>query len=99
MNRSIGFGFSENLFWDADVSTLDIERHRRYIVARVLEHGTLADWETLCRLLPLPEIVTAAMSVRSLDGKAAAFLAVVAHVPRESSSTSTTPKTIPCRPC
>jgi hypothetical protein len=36
--------YSPNLFWDVDPERLDLERHRSYVVARVLEHGTIEDW-------------------------------------------------------
>jgi hypothetical protein len=32
--------FSTNLFWDADLTELDMERHAGYIVGRVLDYGT-----------------------------------------------------------
>jgi hypothetical protein len=35
------------LFWDADTGLLDLERHRRAIIARVLNYGTLQDWKWL----------------------------------------------------
>jgi len=31
------------LFWDADLAGLDVERDAPYVLARVLEHGTLRD--------------------------------------------------------
>ena len=76
--------FSTNLFWDIDPATLDFDRHRRYVVGRVLEHGTFEDWMTLCRYYTLSSIVEIARTLRSLDSKAVAFLSVVGHVPRKS---------------
>lgn len=29
----------ESLFWDCDPESLDLERHRRFIMRRVVEHG------------------------------------------------------------
>ena len=34
-------------FWDVNVETLDIKRHKRYIITRLLNYGTLADWRWL----------------------------------------------------
>ena len=36
--------FSATLFWDTAPATVDPERHRRWLVTRVLEYGTLAAW-------------------------------------------------------
>ncbi len=75
--------FSENLFWDVDPATLDVDRHLAYIVARVVQHGTLKDWQALCRLKPLSVIVEVARTIRTLDPKSLAFLSVIADLPRE----------------
>ena len=76
--------FSTNLFWDVDPATLDLDRHEKYVIARVLEHGTFADWKLLCRRFTLPRIVEVARTLRSLDPKARSFLAVVGQTPPES---------------
>ena len=76
--------FSANLFWDADPATLDLDRHRQYVVRRVLERGSWADWRLLCRYLGIARIIEIARTLRTLDPKALAFLSVVGHVRRES---------------
>ena len=76
--------FSRALFWDIDPSTLDIERHRKYVVARVLEYGTLEDWRLLLRCFTLESIIAIAQTFRTLDPKALSFLSVMGRVPRES---------------
>lgn len=35
------------LFWEMDPDQLDLARHRRVIIPRVLNYGTLADWRWL----------------------------------------------------
>lgn len=35
------------LFWEMDPDQLDLARHRRAIIRRVLNYGTLADWRWL----------------------------------------------------
>ena len=35
------------LFWDMDVGAIDPAQHRRLIIARVLNYGTLRDWRWL----------------------------------------------------
>lgn len=76
--------FSDNLFWDADPAEIDMERHIKYIVGRVLEFGTLNDWRFLCRRYTLSRVVEIARTLRCLDPKAVAFLSVVGGgIPRE----------------
>ena len=39
--------FSTTLFWDWDPTTLDPEKHSRYIIGRVLTRGTMDEWQHL----------------------------------------------------
>lgn len=87
--------FSANLFWDVDPEELDIGRHMKYVVARVLEFGTFEDWLLLYRRLTLPAIIEIAQSIRSLDTKAIVFLSSIGHVPRESFRCYTSKPSIP----
>ncbi len=75
--------FSTNLFWDVDPVTLNMERHAKYIIARVLELGTLADWRLLCRRFTLSSIVEISKKLRVLDSKALEFLSVVGNTPKK----------------
>ena len=76
--------FSDGLFWDVDPETIDITQHFKYVVGRVLQAGTLQDWQILCRSFPLADIVESARQLRSLEPKALAFISIVGHVPKES---------------
>ncbi len=75
--------FSSGLFWDIDPATLDGEKHITYIVRRVLEAGTLADWNLLCRHLSLQGMVQIARKLRSIDPKSLTFLSIVSSTPLE----------------
>ncbi len=87
--------FSANLFWDIDPATLDVEQHMKYVVARVLEAGTVDDWLLLCRRFTLPDVIEVAQGIRSLDPKSLAFLSVVGNVPREQFRCYTTKPSAP----
>ena len=76
--------FSRHLFWDVDPATLDLERHRKYVIARVLEFGTLEDWRLLLRRFTLESLIATAQTFRTLDPKALSFLAALGNVPRSS---------------
>lgn len=75
--------FSRGLFWDIDPASLDMQQHIRYIVGRVLEAGTLDDWNLLCRHLSLQGVIQIARTLRTLDRKSLAFLSVVGRIPQE----------------
>ncbi len=75
--------FSSGLFWDVNPATIDCEKHINYIVGRVLEAGTLADWQLLCQHLSLQGVVKVAQNLRSIDKKSLTFLSVVGNIPQE----------------
>lgn len=75
---------SPGLFWDVDVNELDERKHRRFIIQRVLERGTLSDWQNAKVLFSLPIIIEEAQKMRSLEPKSLAFVACIGDVPLES---------------
>lgn len=74
---------SSHLFWDVDVRTLDLDKHKTYIVQRVLEYGLMKDWELLKSTIGLHEIVDTCKRLRSLDPKALAFISLISKTPIE----------------
>lgn len=83
-NKAYILGFSENLFWDVRREDINVERHSAYIVQRVLEYGTIGDWELLKSHYGLPRIVEIAKQLRSLEDKALSYLSVISCTPKES---------------
>lgn len=78
--RHVDLGsFSKHLFWDTDRSSLDIGKHRDYIVKQVLEYGFDNDWELLKQAYSIDEIKNSVMGMRTLDKKALAFIALITH--------------------
>ncbi len=47
--------FDRALFWDIDPETLDLGKHSRFIIERVLKKGSLEDWLYLKKMV-LPPI-------------------------------------------
>lgn len=74
---------SPHLFWDVDVRTLDLDKHKAYIVQRVLEYGLMKDWDLLKSALGLWDIVDTCKRLRSLDPKALAFISLISKTPIE----------------
>ena len=48
--------FSTYLFWDVKREDLDMEKHSRYIIKRVLEYGMLLDWKMVLQYYGLIEL-------------------------------------------
>ncbi|MDR1170374.1 MAG: hypothetical protein LBK97_06025 [Prevotellaceae bacterium] len=73
--------FSTNLFWDADLTELDMEQHARYIVGRVLDYGTWDDWRLIRRYYGMDKIRSIALGIRSMFPESLSFIATVTRTP------------------
>lgn len=82
--ESVAQTFSKNLFWDADPKELDLRRNMRYIVQRVLERGTVDDIHSVFTAYGLPNVISTAKTLRSLEPRALSFIACLANEPKEN---------------
>lgn len=74
---------SSSLFWDVDISEIDDEKNKRFIIQRVLERGTHNDWILINKKHTLQGIVQEAMQMRYLEPKALSYIAIMGNVPKE----------------
>lgn len=72
-----------SLFWDVEMETIDPEKHRKFIINRVLGRGRMFDWFLLRDYYTLEVIVEVAKKVRTLDPKTLAFIACVGNTVKE----------------
>lgn len=70
---------SSHIFWDVD--EIYWPEHRAFVVQRVLECGTLRDFQWLKNQLGMNGIVETAKKLRSLDDKALHWIACMTHTP------------------
>lgn len=78
MNHEITINdFSKHLFWDVDLVTFDLDKHRIQLVSKVLEYGLLEDWNNLKKLYGKEEIKRISLNIRSLDVVTLSFLATI----------------------
>ena len=75
--------FTDNLFWDTDVSQLDLNEYPAYVIKRVLEHGEMQDWRLINRFYGLPKIVEVCKSLRTLDPVCLSFICAISHTQKE----------------
>lgn len=85
-DNSAGFvgSLDRRLFWDVDIADIDEERHKRFIIQRVLERGGLEDIRNAVRHYGLPVLTHEAQRIRSLDPFTLAFAVCLCQVPRET---------------
>lgn len=75
------FPFSQYLFWDTPVEKIDTEKHKNYIIERVLSRGLLPDFYFLLQLYTKEEIIKAVKSSRVLDKKTINFCSQYFKIP------------------
>jgi hypothetical protein len=72
------------VLWDVDLQQFDVEKHAGFLVRRVLEYGTWAQWKLLKQRLGAERIEQIVVSLPRLDPRAAAFCSVIFHRAPES---------------
>ena len=75
--------FTENLFWDTDVSKLDLNEYPAYVIQRVLEYGEMQDWRLINLYYGLPKIVEVCKGLRTLDPVCLSFICAISHTRKE----------------
>ena len=76
------FPFRQNLFWDTPIEKIDVKKHKRYIVERVLTRGFLQDFYLLTKIYSTDEIKEAVKKSRELDPKTINFCSQYFHIPK-----------------
>ena len=75
--------FSAYLFGDVNKDDLDMEKHSRYIIKRVLEYGMLQDWNIVKQYYGITRIVEEAKGFREMEPRALASLSAISQTPKE----------------
>jgi uncharacterized protein DUF6922 len=75
--------FSKNLFWDVDQTTYNPKDNLRWLFQRVIEYGTINDWQVIFNYYGLTKIAEELKKVRSLEPRALNFIASLSNTPLE----------------
>jgi len=63
------------LFWDVDVKSLDLRRHKKYVIERTLEFGDEAAYRWLFQSYSDEDIIEAVKTSRRISRKTAVMMA------------------------
>ncbi|NPA46628.1 MAG: hypothetical protein GXO24_05365 [Chlorobi bacterium] len=74
---------SSYLFWDVDRRGVDPQKHRHWLIDRVLLYGGYEDFLALLHYYGWETIVETAKKSRQIDCKTASFLAHMTGTPKE----------------
>lgn len=77
------FPLRKNLFWDVDVHSIDLEKHKRFVIARVLQRGSFEDFKNLLKFYGEKTIKKEVVQIRYLDKKTLRFCSFYFDIPKE----------------
>ena len=73
--------FTPNLFWDADPADLDIDKHKAYVIARVLDYGRKTDWLLIRDYYGLETIRDIDLGIRTMYATSLSYVATLTETP------------------
>ena len=77
-------GLPAALFWDTDPTTLNLDRHAKQIIARVVERGGLEGWHKLRRHYGDDKLRQVVTNLRTLEPRTVNFLCLMLNLTQEN---------------
>lgn len=81
--RKLSLIFRNTCFWDVDKDNLHREKHKDFIISRVLEHGTIEDVRNLVKNYTKEEITETVKKTFNISKKTANFWSLQYDIPKE----------------
>jgi hypothetical protein len=72
----------QSLFWDSDVKTIDLQKHKKSIITRVLMRGTHEEFAQLLKFYGKRTVKKTALTTRYLDKYTLAFCVTLFKTPK-----------------
>ncbi|HNW96906.1 MAG TPA: hypothetical protein PKK00_00680 [Bacteroidales bacterium] len=94
-NKNDILKLSAHLFWDVDRNNIDFNKNKKFIVQRVLEYGLLCDWQIIYSYYGIDDIAKTAITIKDIDKKSLAFIALLSKIPKEKFLCYTTMQLMP----
>jgi hypothetical protein len=74
---------SRVIFWDVDYAQIDFAKSKRFVISRVVQYGTAADWTKIKDYYGLEVIKDEMTKERNLDARSLSFLSCILELPKE----------------
>ncbi len=89
---------SSNCFWDVDIEELDLVKHKKFIISRVLEHGTLGQIKELKKTYSKNEIAEVVRNSNNISRRVAMFWANLLDIPAKEVRACSRQNSFPRKP-
>ena len=73
----------QSLFWDVDVQTIDLQKHRMSVIERVTQRGRWEEFKALLAYYGKDTVQDSLLKVRYLDKKTLAFCSTFFDIPKQ----------------
>ena len=73
----------KSLFWDVDPESIDLIKHKRFILERVINYGSFDNLKELFRLYGYREIKNDVRKLKNLSNKSLNFVSFFFSIPKE----------------
>jgi len=70
-------------FWDIDFRALDPEKHKRFIIGRMLERGNWPEFKSILEYYGQEQVKNILLNLRYMDKKSLRFCSFYFRIPKE----------------
>jgi len=71
----------KSLFWDVDVQTIDLEKHKYSVVERIVQRGRLEEFKAMIQYYGKEAVKETLLNIRHLDKVTLSFCSCYFNVP------------------
>jgi hypothetical protein len=86
------------VIWDYDFNTLDLEKHKKFVIARLMKYGRPEQIKWMLKRYPEEDIIETVKTSRNLDKRTANFWAVHYNIPKDEVKCLNTQPVVPNLP-
>ena len=69
-----------SLFWDVDVQTIDLDKHKASVIERIVTRGRWEEFKAMLRYYGSPTVEEVLLNARWLDKRTLAFCSAIFEV-------------------
>ncbi len=77
------FTLDKKYFWDINYTDIDLQKHRKFIIPRILERGNWPDFKALIEYYGYDTVKEDLLHTRYLDKKSLRFCSFYFRIPQE----------------
>lgn len=79
--KNIGLTLRQNLFWDVDVATIDLQKHKASVIERIVTRGRWEEFLSLLQFYGKPTVREVLLNARWLDKRTLSFCSAIFETP------------------